>query len=372
MIRKLRLKNFQSHPDNALEFCPGVNVIVGPSDSGKSSLIRALRWAVWNKPLGEAFRSDWGGDTSVTLFTDDARIKRFKGTGGDRYTLIQDTNKQEFRAFGTVPPAEVTEALNLHELNLQSQHDGTFLLSNTPGEVARYFNRIARIDQIDSALQRVEKWLRESERCIKNEKDSIDKYRTRLADYDHLDSLEEEVEMLERLETQMGLKWRGVNSLTKLTGDIEALDTEISKASTILAAEPALTCILAQAEELRGIEREYEALSGLVESWEEADGKVRHYRETLPPAEEVDRILEAMGKLGKFRKRAARLEALMLDVERVEDLITGTQETLAELEQQWHEEFPAECPLCGSRAEPDGKFTVGAALRRKFNGGKPQ
>jgi len=56
MIKYLQIQNFQSHKDSLLEFDPGVNVIVGSSDSGKTAVIRALRWLVWNRPSGDAFR----------------------------------------------------------------------------------------------------------------------------------------------------------------------------------------------------------------------------------------------------------------------------------------------------------------------------
>ena len=45
MLKKLILKNFQSHSDSELEFDKGINVICGNSDSGKSSIIRSFIWA---------------------------------------------------------------------------------------------------------------------------------------------------------------------------------------------------------------------------------------------------------------------------------------------------------------------------------------
>ena len=42
MIQSLRLQNFRSYTDSQFEFEPGVNIIVGPNASGKTSLIEAL------------------------------------------------------------------------------------------------------------------------------------------------------------------------------------------------------------------------------------------------------------------------------------------------------------------------------------------
>jgi len=55
VVEKITIKNFQSHEETELQFSSGVNVIVGSSDSGKSAILRALKWVVQNKPSGTAF-----------------------------------------------------------------------------------------------------------------------------------------------------------------------------------------------------------------------------------------------------------------------------------------------------------------------------
>jgi len=93
MIQQLSIANFQSHKDTTLAFDPGLNVIVGPTDCGKTAVIRALRWLIWNRPMGEAFRSTWGGDTEVEITTDDERrwvIRRAKGSNNEYHKVDLD------------------------------------------------------------------------------------------------------------------------------------------------------------------------------------------------------------------------------------------------------------------------------------------
>ena len=40
----IEIVNFQSHANTKLNFDEGVNVIIGPSDSGKTAVIRAMKW----------------------------------------------------------------------------------------------------------------------------------------------------------------------------------------------------------------------------------------------------------------------------------------------------------------------------------------
>ena len=46
MLQKVILENFQAHEMSVIEFTEGINVICGASDQGKSSVIRAIRWAL--------------------------------------------------------------------------------------------------------------------------------------------------------------------------------------------------------------------------------------------------------------------------------------------------------------------------------------
>ena len=57
MIKEINIKNFQSHDNTNLILDSGVNVIVGSSDSGKSAIIRALRWVTSCVPRGEIGRA---------------------------------------------------------------------------------------------------------------------------------------------------------------------------------------------------------------------------------------------------------------------------------------------------------------------------
>jgi ABC-type transporter Mla maintaining outer membrane lipid asymmetry ATPase subunit MlaF len=51
-IKKLIIENFQSHKYTEVDFSEGFNIIFGPSDYGKSAIIRALRWVLYNEPGG--------------------------------------------------------------------------------------------------------------------------------------------------------------------------------------------------------------------------------------------------------------------------------------------------------------------------------
>jgi predicted phosphodiesterase len=49
-LERLVLENFQSHLRTELKLVPGLNVILGESNQGKSAIIRALHWLLFNEP----------------------------------------------------------------------------------------------------------------------------------------------------------------------------------------------------------------------------------------------------------------------------------------------------------------------------------
>ena len=83
MINTIQINDYQSHRKTELNLSPGINVIVGENDKGKSAILRALNWLVNNRPLGEGYiynKLDKKEEKEVRVFVSDehwniARIK---------------------------------------------------------------------------------------------------------------------------------------------------------------------------------------------------------------------------------------------------------------------------------------------------------
>lgn len=155
MLRSMKLLDFQSHKRTKIRFGPGVNVIKGLTDSGKTSIFRALHWISFNRPLKakEVLISNWSKRATVEAQFDDVCIERSAGkTGPNTYTI----NGRVLKAVGKDVPSKVVEAINMLPENFQMQHDPLFLLSRSPRELAKFFNTITGLDIIDTSLQFLE------------------------------------------------------------------------------------------------------------------------------------------------------------------------------------------------------------------------
>ena len=157
MLQKLKI-DFQVHQNKVIRLDPSVTVIIGPTDSGKSSIIRALRWLAVNKPQGDSF-VPWNGNRTakVKLFVDGRWVVRRKGKGVNSYSLDGKT----FKAFGSSNvPAEIAELLNIGQINFARQHDNPFWFMQSPGEASRELNSIINLSLIDQTMANLARWLR--------------------------------------------------------------------------------------------------------------------------------------------------------------------------------------------------------------------
>jgi len=180
LIQSVKLTHFQSHENTLINLHPGVNSIIGSSNSGKTSVLRGLLWVIYNRPSGQAFISHWNQtkkgvpiestEVAVTLENDTIIRGRDKDFNGYR---IND--KKPLEAIRMDVPEIVSSLFNLGEVNIQKQMDAPFLLSESAGEVARFFNREIRLDLIDRILSAAERVRRTTNNLIERSTAQITK-----------------------------------------------------------------------------------------------------------------------------------------------------------------------------------------------------
>lgn len=347
MIKSLRLQNFQSHKDSLLEFNPGVNVIIGPSDSGKTAIIRIIRWIERNRPGGDAFRSTWGGQTTGTMETDEATVIRLRNNTENGYVLETGGKvKTDFKAIKTDVPEEIQIALNLNEINLQSQLDAPFLLSNSPGEVARHFNKVAHLDQIDKGLASVQKWLREIEQDVSSKDKQLTQSNEDLEGFIYLEKFEIDLEILEGMEKRMINEVTGKNKLVALVGKITEVSQEYTKQSYITKASALVNKILGWYDEKELVNKDSIKLDGLIKAIQGVNNRLKRESEILGIENLVDSLIQLHEDKFKNAAEVSSLEELVEKIRRTKKKILLANEKYESLHEKFDKEFPDICPLC--------------------------
>lgn len=345
MIKSLKIQNFQSHKYSKLELSPGVNVIIGSSDSGKTAIIRALRWVVWNRPSGDTMRSIWGGNTEVEVVLEKGGIiTRWKTNKDNGY---RQNNNMSFEALGTNVPEEIIKALNITEINLQYQLDAPFLLSNTPGEVAQHFNRVAKLDKIDSGIQNIQREIRELEQGIKFKTTQVSQQEEELKKFDHLEKFEVEVEVLEMTEKRLISKRNALKELELLCGELQNTNDEIDEYTNILSLEKQVNDIEDNITTVGEKEVELLKLESLVNHIQQVNNNISKGEELLKSYDAVNKIIWNIDQRDTFK---SQLRSLVNDIQHLTVLqagIKGTEEQLKILQKQFDKGMGDTCILCG-------------------------
>jgi DNA repair protein SbcC/Rad50 len=159
MIAKIVIKNFQSHEDTELELDKGFNLIIGASDNGKSTILRAIEWVRTNKPKGNEFIQHDKKETLVKLVADGKEITRDRTISDTGRYIV---NKTILTFMGGNVPEQVDSILNMKDINVQLQLDRHFLILDTPGQAASTLNSITKLDKIDEGLGKLRSKKREA------------------------------------------------------------------------------------------------------------------------------------------------------------------------------------------------------------------
>lgn len=212
-IKKVILENFQSHKQTVIDLDEGLNVITGPSDSGKTAVIRAIKWVLYNEPAGDYFIREGENNCIVTLeFSDTSLVKRFRSRSKNMYYLKDKYGQiNEFEGFGSKVPEEIIDitgikkiSLDINEsisINLGEQLEGAFLLSEKNSVKASAIGRLVGVNIIDDALRELLKDTRALSMDKKKSEENISSLEEELEKFQHLDELKIKYNELNEIKT---------------------------------------------------------------------------------------------------------------------------------------------------------------------------
>ena len=245
-ITNVEINNFQSHKKNRLDFKNGLNVIVGPSDQGKTSIIRAIKWVLYNEPSGTFFIRHGANDVEVTLtFNSGEKLKRLRTPSKNLYIYLdEEGNEDIYEGFGLYTPKEISDKLNITKIYINSKTSNSitigeqlecpFLLSEKSSTRANAIGRLVGVHIVDKAVQNTIKDSRNINIEKKNLTEEIDSLEKRLDQYNYLDSLYVNIETLESIYTNISDKENLVMSLKNISKNLSNNRKETNNLQNIL------------------------------------------------------------------------------------------------------------------------------------------
>jgi exonuclease SbcC len=348
MLKSISLQNFQSHKNTELQFDPGVNVIVGPSDSGKSAVLRATIWTIFNRPSGESFKSYWGGDTVVNIVLEKETISREKGKENLYIISSSDLKKPvEFKAFGQKIPNEISDLFNISNINVQKQMDAPFLLSLTPGEVGRILNQAVKLDIIDIAQKNIFSTLRQEKNLLLNTRSIIAEKQEALEKYKWLPGADSQLANLESINAKI-LETRGlILSLTGVLSEINTIDLSIKKASEILPYSEEINNLITLDNEIERRTEEWNKIDEIRQNIQKQENQIELLSPLLTAGGQVAELIKLSQTCKELNTQYDSLVSVTDQIEREIEKIQVEVINQNKLQTEFDILMPDTCPLCG-------------------------
>lgn len=348
MIKTLELKNFQSHKHSLLHFSPGVNIIKGSSHSGKTVIIRALKWALLNKPRGESFKSWFAAkneQVSVGIQFENGFVVRERSSDSNSYLIPGD----KLEALGAEVPDRVSEITMMDDINIHSQFDGFFMLQETPGNVARALNEKVGLNIIDEVLRKASNRITKTNQEIQFTEGEIV---TLKADIEKLKYLEKAEKLISKMTEEIDTKTK-----------IEKREKAISE--ILVSAKKLRESIEAYADWLQ-IEKRYNVLSKIATEFKSVSAKVENLsslsrsilteKSTIKILDQVTskeaKTLELIGistQIKNIESLDKNLSIRSQNITRLRNAIQVAKTEATRLDSEYHETLTEAgiCPLCG-------------------------
>ena len=207
---KLHLKNFQAFDDLDVEFVQGVNTIIGESNSGKTSVLRAIKSLIENGSRTARYIKQDTNETEVSMQYEGHDITWSRTAKEIKYKI----DGQDFLKAGT------TDLFKLQPVNgfvrdpqgelanLEDEWTLPYPYYKTPSELFKVFENIFCVS--DSA------------KVLKGMKESEDEYkRTLQRTEDEITKVEKKLEAIEKLNVR-----ENVEKLTELKETLQGLERE--------------------------------------------------------------------------------------------------------------------------------------------------
>lgn len=349
MIEKLKIKNFQCHDNSELDFVPGVNVIIGDSDKGKSAILKALSWITDNKPLGNSFISKWGSKSEVTTIVDGISITREKSKTSNCYYI---GDKEEiYKAMGNDVPETIQNILNISDINYQKQLAAPFLLSSNSGEVARILNKTANLNVIDTTISKINSTMKAEKNELKNKKGLLVIYEEQYKEFSDIDDIEKIVSCLEKNESKYTKLIEDIEDITDIIEAIEKNKNLISKYSSKLKYEKTVNMLTKDIKKYNDGKYKIEKLSETIEGIKKAELKIKKYDNKIKYEEEINDTFKLIERKHSIDNKIEQIEMLYNKISHTKETLKESKIKINKLNKKFKSIVGDVCPLCEQEIE---------------------
>lgn len=345
MISGLEIINFQSYEEAKLDFHPGLNLIIGESDKGKSAILRSLGLVTTNRPLGTDYISWFAkSPTIVTIYKDQYQISRIRGDGIDEFWLDGENLKE---TLSRDVPEEIQKILKIGPLNMHRQKDGYFLFGESPGSVGRYLNRMVDLEVIDKSLSHATSRLK----AFETNKDYIERelaeVKEELSKTEWIEEFNKDLQELEHEEKLNQTRRSNLERLKILTSQHKDRSKRLQEYDGIATHKNEINDLLKKFKFMDGCLDTISKLQRSVSRLEELKEKKKLLRPKVKAILKIKILLKLDGKAAVLNDKMVDIENLLDSKDSKTEALGLLNEEIKNLKSQIEKATAGKCPVCG-------------------------
>lgn len=328
-IVSVEIENFQAHENLTVNFS-NYTGITGPSNKGKTAIVRAINWCLYNNPSGSDFITKGKTKCRVTVtFSDGLAITRTKGSNVNSYDIIpvgEDIIHME--GFGVGPVDEVVKAHGMHEidffgerqsLNICKQLSQPFFLGESPTTKALMIGKLGKTDIIDLSIKNTASDIRSKKAQAKEYKAELKEVKSELSELKGLATMEKALDYADKRLEKIEYIDAKIKNISSITGKIKAYSDKKEELESIVNDE-----VMAE-ESIELIERAMEINSTLVTAkkmlltLDQYQSKLAELQSTVDMCttddidkliEMIDQIIDLTSNINAIKVKVAKIRAL--------------------------------------------------------------
>jgi hypothetical protein len=214
VIQRIILKNFMAHADTTLELVPGLNVLVGPNNCGKSAVVSALQLLCSLPPREGPYMMKHGAsECSVTVETDDSqfvswvrnRTTFWLQLNDERLDRIVNDSENALSRLHTIlklPQVKPEGSNRVFDIHFALQKQPIFLL-DSKSDAAAFFASSSDAERLLRMRKRFQEIVREKKSQKQHLQQEVERNEEELQWLRPLDELKEDLSTLQENHAQI-------------------------------------------------------------------------------------------------------------------------------------------------------------------------
>lgn len=354
-ITNVKIENFQAHEDLTVDFSYYTG-ITGPSNKGKTAIVRAINWCLYNNPSGSDFITKGENKCKVTVtFSDGLVITRTKGSSVNSYDIfpVDGLEPIHLEGFGVGPVDEVLKAHGMHEidffgerqsLNICKQLSQPFFLGESPTTKAVMIGKLGKTDVIDLSIKNTASDIRSRKAQAKEYKAELKEVKSELSELKGLSTMEKALDYADKRLEKIEYIESKIKNITSISNKIKSYSDKKQELEDMVSRE----VITEQSLEL--IEQAIEINSTLV-TVKKTLGELDEYKSKLSQLKKIvdicsaddvdklinmiDEVIELTSNISAIKVKLAKLKSLEQKKAELEDLPSSEtiSDVIAKMEQ---------------------------------------